>query len=110
MAQPAQRTSQTAQPDGRVRYGDAMGNPTPPAAVAGVLVAGYWLVVRTDRDIAHPYRAGGRYWFDACRNHRALAATEVARCCPDRRRPDRSCPDRCCPRGGPRAQGGEARV
>jgi len=48
------------------------------AAVAGVLVAGYWLVVRTDLDVKDLYRdGGGRYWFNGGWNMRAVVATLV---------------------------------
>ncbi|CRK55919.1 Cytosine/purine/uracil/thiamine/allantoin permease family protein [Alloactinosynnema sp. L-07] len=48
------------------------------AAVAGVLVAGYWLVVRTELDVKDLYRdGGGRYWFSGGWNARAVTATLV---------------------------------
>jgi len=47
------------------------------AAVAGVLIAGYWLTDRTHIDLASLYRAGGRYWFSAGWNWRAVAAGVV---------------------------------
>lgn len=50
-------------------YGGVLG------AVAGVLIAGYWLVNRTGIELAELYRAGGRYWYSAGWNWRALVAT-----------------------------------
>ncbi|MGH3859397.1 NCS1 family nucleobase:cation symporter-1 [Actinokineospora sp.] len=48
------------------------------AAVAGVLVGGYWLVVRTHLDVKDLYRdGGGRYWFNGGWNPRAVVATLV---------------------------------
>ena len=47
------------------------------AAVAGVLVAGYWVVGRTRLDLAGLYLRGGRYWYDAGWNWRAVLATVV---------------------------------
>ncbi|KAA2256128.1 NCS1 family nucleobase:cation symporter-1 [Solihabitans fulvus] len=47
------------------------------AAVAGVLVAGYWLTNRTRLDLADLYLPGGRYWFTGGWNWRAVAATLV---------------------------------
>jgi NCS1 family nucleobase:cation symporter-1 len=47
------------------------------AAVAGVLVCGYWLVNRTTLDLTDLYRAGGRYWFTGGWNWRATVATLV---------------------------------
>jgi NCS1 family nucleobase:cation symporter-1 len=52
-------------------YGGLLG------AVAGVLIAGYWLVNRTQLDLVDLYRADGRYWFSAGFNWRALVATAV---------------------------------
>ncbi|MEU0467871.1 NCS1 family nucleobase:cation symporter-1 [Amycolatopsis sp. NPDC006131] len=52
-------------------YGGVLG------AVAGVLVAGYWVVKRTNLDLAGLYAEGGRYWFRAGWNWRALVATAV---------------------------------
>ena len=31
--------------------------------MAGVLIAGYWVLNRSNLDPADPYQAGGRYWF-----------------------------------------------
>jgi len=45
------------------------------AAVAGVLVAGYWAVNRTRLDLAALYTKGGRYWYGAGWNWRAVLAT-----------------------------------
>jgi NCS1 family nucleobase:cation symporter-1 len=47
------------------------------ASVAGVLVAGYWLVARTRLDLAALYRPHGRYWYAAGWNWRAVIATLV---------------------------------
>ena len=47
------------------------------AAVAGVLIAGYWVVDRTRLDLAGLYQQGGRYWFGGGWNWRALVATLV---------------------------------
>ncbi|GAA0625748.1 NCS1 family nucleobase:cation symporter-1 [Kutzneria viridogrisea] len=47
------------------------------AAVAGVLVAGYWVVDRTELDLVELYRPGGRYWFSGGWNWRALVSTVV---------------------------------
>ncbi|WP_158892814.1 NCS1 family nucleobase:cation symporter-1 [Amycolatopsis anabasis] len=52
-------------------YGGVLG------AVAGVLAAGYWVVRRTRLDLAGLYTEGGRYWFRAGWNWRALVATLV---------------------------------
>jgi NCS1 family nucleobase:cation symporter-1 len=52
-------------------YGGLLGS------VAGVLIAGYWLLSRTQLDLAALYRAGGRYWFAAGWNWRAVAATVI---------------------------------
>lgn len=45
------------------------------AAVAGVLVAGYWMVSRTRIELVELYWPGGRYWFSAGWNWRAVVAT-----------------------------------
>jgi NCS1 family nucleobase:cation symporter-1 len=47
------------------------------AAVAGVLIAGYWLQYRSRIDLADLYTDTGRYWFTAGWNWRALVATVV---------------------------------
>ncbi|TVT44890.1 NCS1 family nucleobase:cation symporter-1 [Amycolatopsis rhizosphaerae] len=50
-------------------YGGILG------AVAGVLVAGYWVVRRRRLDLAGLYTEGGRYWFRAGWSWQALVAT-----------------------------------
>ena len=50
-------------------YGGLLG------AVAGVLIAGYWVRSRTRLDLAELYLRNGRYWFSAGFNWRALVAT-----------------------------------
>ena len=45
--------------------------------VAGVLVAGYWVVDRTRLDLAGLYTRGGRYWYSGGWNWRAVLATAV---------------------------------
>jgi NCS1 family nucleobase:cation symporter-1 len=45
------------------------------ASVAGVLIAGYWVVGRTRLDLADLYRPEGRYWFAAGWNWKAVLAT-----------------------------------
>jgi NCS1 family nucleobase:cation symporter-1 len=45
------------------------------ASIAGVLIAGYWVVSRTHIDLVELYRPGGRYWFTAGWNVRAVVAT-----------------------------------
>ena len=52
-------------------YGGLLG------AVAGVLVAGYWIINRTQLDLAALYQAGGRYWYAAGWNWRAVVATVI---------------------------------
>jgi NCS1 family nucleobase:cation symporter-1 len=52
-------------------YGGVLG------AVAGVLVAGYWVIRRTELDLAALYTEGGPYWFRAGWNWRAVVATAV---------------------------------
>ncbi len=47
------------------------------AAVAGVLIAGYWVRYRTRLDLADLYLEGGRYWFSTGWNWKALVATVV---------------------------------
>ncbi|WP_030613099.1 NCS1 family nucleobase:cation symporter-1 [Streptomyces sclerotialus] len=42
--------------------------------VAGILIADYWLVRRTVLDLAALYRPGGRYWYTAGWNWRAVLA------------------------------------
>jgi NCS1 family nucleobase:cation symporter-1 len=46
-------------------------------AVAGVLVAGYWVINRTNLDLPDLYRKGGRYWFSAGWNWRSIVATVI---------------------------------
>jgi NCS1 family nucleobase:cation symporter-1 len=45
------------------------------ASVAGVLIAGYWLIDRTNLFLADLYRPGGRYWYTSGWNWRAVVAT-----------------------------------
>src|SRR5215216_4173402 len=45
------------------------------ASVAGVLIAGYWLIDRTNLSLADLYLPGGRYWYAAGWNWRAVVAT-----------------------------------
>jgi nucleobase:cation symporter-1, NCS1 family len=47
------------------------------AAVAGVLVAGYWVLRRTRLSLADLYRPGGSYWYHAGWNWTAVLATVV---------------------------------
>ncbi|MGH3730582.1 MAG: NCS1 family nucleobase:cation symporter-1 [Micromonosporaceae bacterium] len=47
------------------------------AAVAGVLVAGYWMIARTRLELTDLYREDGRYWFSAGWNWNAIVATIV---------------------------------
>lgn len=47
------------------------------AAVAGVLIAGYWVHQRTHLALADLYAERGRYWFTGGWNWRALVATVV---------------------------------
>jgi nucleobase:cation symporter-1, NCS1 family len=47
------------------------------ASVAGVLIAGYWVVGRTRIHLLDLYRPEGRYWYSAGWNWRAVAATVV---------------------------------
>ena len=47
------------------------------AAVAGVLVAGYWALRRTRLSLVDLYRPGGRYWYQAGWNWTAVVATVV---------------------------------
>jgi NCS1 family nucleobase:cation symporter-1 len=46
-------------------------------AVAGVLVAGYWVIRRTKLSLPDLYAAGGRYWFTGGWNWPAVVATVV---------------------------------
>lgn len=50
-------------------YGGILG------AVAGVLMAGYWVVRRTRLDLVGLYQRGGRYWFAGGWNWHAVLAT-----------------------------------
>jgi len=52
-------------------YGGVLG------AVAGVLVAGYWVVSRTQLDLAGLYAEHGSYWFRGGWNWRAVVATLI---------------------------------
>jgi len=52
-------------------YGGLLG------AVAGVLIAGYWLINRTRLELPELYLRDGRYWFTAGFNWRALVAVGV---------------------------------
>jgi NCS1 family nucleobase:cation symporter-1 len=45
------------------------------AAVAGVLIGGYWVVGRTRLNLGDLYRPQGRYWFSGGWNWRAVVAT-----------------------------------
>jgi nucleobase:cation symporter-1, NCS1 family len=45
------------------------------AAVAGVLIAGYWVRSRTNLDLAALYERGGKYWYSGGWNWRAVVAT-----------------------------------
>ena len=45
------------------------------ASVAGVLIAGYWVLDRTNLALADLYRPGGRYWYNAGWNWRGVVAT-----------------------------------
>ena len=45
------------------------------ASVAGVLIAGYWVIDKTRIDLADLYRPAGRYWFAGGWNWRAVVAT-----------------------------------
>ncbi|MEV6603935.1 NCS1 family nucleobase:cation symporter-1 [Kutzneria sp. NPDC051319] len=47
------------------------------AAVAGVLIAGYWLIDRTQLSLPDLYKENGKYWFTGGWNWRALVATVV---------------------------------
>jgi NCS1 family nucleobase:cation symporter-1 len=49
-------------------YGGLLG------AVAGVLIADYWLIRRTDLRLAELYRPSGRYWYAGGWNWRAVVA------------------------------------
>jgi NCS1 family nucleobase:cation symporter-1 len=52
-------------------YGGLLG------AIAGVLIAGYWVHARTRLDLADLYRDHGQYWFSGGWNWRAVVATLV---------------------------------
>ncbi|OEJ54224.1 nitrate reductase [Streptomyces agglomeratus] len=45
--------------------------------VAGILIADYWIIRRTVLELPDLYRAGGRYWYTAGWNWRAVAAFAV---------------------------------
>ena len=45
--------------------------------VAGVLIADYWVLRRTELDLADLYRPGGRYWYTGGWNWRAVTALVV---------------------------------
>ncbi|MEU6082773.1 NCS1 family nucleobase:cation symporter-1 [Streptomyces sp. NPDC047108] len=45
--------------------------------VAGILIADYWIIRRTVLDLADLYRPGGRYWYAAGWNWRAVVAFGV---------------------------------
>ena len=45
------------------------------ASVAGVLIAGYWLIDRTNLFLADLYLTDGRYWYSAGWNWRGVVAT-----------------------------------
>ncbi|MFJ9467362.1 NCS1 family nucleobase:cation symporter-1 [Streptomyces caniferus] len=45
--------------------------------VAGILIADYWIIRRTVLDLADLYRPGGRYWYSAGWNWRAVLAFVV---------------------------------
>ncbi|MEU3462252.1 NCS1 family nucleobase:cation symporter-1 [Streptomyces sp. NPDC006733] len=45
--------------------------------VAGILIADYWIIRRTVLDLADLYTPGGRYWYTAGWNWRAVAAFAV---------------------------------
>jgi NCS1 family nucleobase:cation symporter-1 len=47
------------------------------ASVAGVLIAGYWIVDRTTIALGDLYRTGGHYWYAAGWHWRAVVATLV---------------------------------
>jgi len=47
------------------------------ASVAGVLIAGYWLIDRNHIELADLYRASGRYWYAGGWHWRAVVATLV---------------------------------
>jgi len=50
-------------------YGGLLG------AVAGVLIADYWLVRHTELRLADLYRRGGAYWYNGGWNWRAVVAS-----------------------------------
>jgi NCS1 family nucleobase:cation symporter-1 len=45
--------------------------------VAGILIADYWILRRTTLDLADLYRPGGRYWYTAGWNWRAVTALVI---------------------------------
>lgn len=47
------------------------------ASIAGVLIAGYWFVNRTQISLVDLYKVGGRYWYAGGWNWRAVVATLV---------------------------------
>ncbi len=47
------------------------------AAVAGVLICGYWLIDRAHLTLTDLYREGGKYWFSGGWSWQALVATVV---------------------------------
>ncbi len=47
------------------------------ASVAGVLIAGYWILGRTHLELGELYERSGRYWFSAGWNIRAVVATVI---------------------------------
>ncbi|HET8601700.1 MAG TPA: NCS1 family nucleobase:cation symporter-1 [Segeticoccus sp.] len=46
-------------------------------AIAGVMIADYWIIKRRQIDVPECYRRGGRYWFTGGWNLNAVAATVV---------------------------------
>jgi NCS1 family nucleobase:cation symporter-1 len=52
-------------------YGGVLGT------IAGILIAGYWMLSRTRLDLASLYAPRGRYWFSGGWNWRAVVATLV---------------------------------
>jgi NCS1 family nucleobase:cation symporter-1 len=46
-------------------------------AVAGVMIADYWVIKRRRIDVSELYRRGGRYWYTGGWNWRAMVATVV---------------------------------
>jgi NCS1 family nucleobase:cation symporter-1 len=47
------------------------------ASIAGVLIAGYWFVNRTQLSLVDLYKVGGKYWYTGGWNWRAVVATLV---------------------------------